>query len=468
MRKDSNIWQEIFRGIEDGKRAFHGPHTVQIDLTDKCNNTCIGCWVHSPLLDKKEVFPQGEKELPFSLVRKLITQLDQMGTKEIILSGSGEPFMYPAIIKAIKLIKSKGIYLNIITNGSLLNKRVSQFLVDAGVDLITVSIWAGTAKAYVATHPGKSAKDFEYLKDNLKNLASYKQYRSSLLPHLKIYNVVCSSNYYDTEAAVDYAAEVDADSIEFQIIDIIYGKTDSLSLTEGDSEKIVGQLERVRERNDLVPFNAPPQTALDKFTNEEFLDFGKIWKNYRDKFYVSQYSNSLICKEGCDITNERIIVSESTSTKDTRPAVFWYKFKSKVCKDCAERDNCLDEKMAINVKLLNILGIGSFLRRLFYSDLEKGVYEKQINTIPCYMGWHYARILTDGSVVPCCKAAEFPLGNLYKADFRKIWHSSLYEEFRFNAKNLPKSNKYFSKLNCIKSCDNWGMNLEIEKTIRET
>jgi len=40
----------ILKGVEDGKRAFIGPRIVQIDLTGKCNNDCIGCWVHSPFI----------------------------------------------------------------------------------------------------------------------------------------------------------------------------------------------------------------------------------------------------------------------------------------------------------------------------------------------------------------------------------------------------------------------------------
>ncbi|MFH1245228.1 MAG: radical SAM protein, partial [Candidatus Omnitrophota bacterium] len=91
----ADIWPKIFKGIENGKQAFCGPHTVQIDLTDRCNNTCIGCWVHSPLVDSKQAFPRGEKELPWELVRELIGELHKGGTREIILSGSGEPFLYP-------------------------------------------------------------------------------------------------------------------------------------------------------------------------------------------------------------------------------------------------------------------------------------------------------------------------------------------------------------------------------------
>ncbi len=467
MRADLDTWRRMSDGIKDERRSFHGPHTVQVDLTDECNNTCIGCWVHSPLIDKREIFARGKKQLPLGGVKRLIKDLYGLGTKEIILSGSGEPFLYPEIKEVVKIIKLRNMYLNIITNATVINQEVAKMLVKYKVDLITASIWAGDSETYSLIHPGKTELDFENIVNNLTRLAFYKKKYNSLKPHLKLYNVICSRNCNDIEKMIELARRIDADSIEFQIIDVIPGKTDSLSLTDRDREKIVEQLEKVRKNKDLVPFNAPRQAVLDKFTKEEFLDFGKIWKNYKNGFSVSQYSNSLVCKEGHNIADKRIIVSESTSTTDTHPAVFWYQFKSEVCKDCGVRNTCLDKKMKIDIKLLNMLGVGSFLRRLLYSDLEKGIYEKQINTIPCYMGWYYARILTDGSVVPCCKAAKFPLGNLYKANFPKIWNSSLYEDFRFKAKKLPKTNSYFSELGCIKSCDNWGMNLEIEKKVKE-
>jgi len=41
------------------------------------------------------------------MVKKLIEDLYKLGTKEIMLSGSGEPFMYPKIMEVISLIKEK-------------------------------------------------------------------------------------------------------------------------------------------------------------------------------------------------------------------------------------------------------------------------------------------------------------------------------------------------------------------------
>ncbi len=466
MRKDVNFWKLISDGIRNGRKAFCGPHTVQIDLTDKCNNTCIGCWVHSPFVDKQKVFTNGGKELSFKKVESLVKDLSRLGTREIILSGSGEPFLYPEIKKVIKIIKSRGIYLNIITNAMLIDEEMAMLLVKCKVDLITASIWAGDSAAYVLTHPGKTAADFANITNNLSRLAFHRKKLNSLRPHLKIYNVICNKNCDNIENMVKFAEQVDGDSVEFQIVDIILGKTDSLSLLSRDREKIIKQLEKIREQDNLIPFNTPREVALRKYTNDDFFDFGKIWKNHKAGFYIAQYCDSLVCKKGHSIAGKRIVISEEVVTESTRPIIFWFKFKNRLCKNCTERNDCLDEKMVIDIKLLNMLGIGSFLRRLLSSDLEKGIYEKQVNNIPCYIGWYYARVLTDGSIVPCCKAAKLSLGNIYDRSFSEIWHSLLYEEFRFKAKNLPKNDKYFAELNCIKSCDNWSMNLEIHKRFK--
>jgi MoaA/NifB/PqqE/SkfB family radical SAM enzyme len=460
-------WDKLFAAIEEGTGRLCGPHTLQIDLTDRCNNDCIGCWVHSPLLDKGEIFPNGKKDLPFSQVRHLIEDSAKLGVREIILSGSGEPFLYPEIEKVIKLIKNRGIYLNIITNALLMEKKPAELLVKYRVDLITASIWAGSPEIYSLTHPGKKNNEFWKIKKNLLKLAYYKKKYKSLLPHLKIYNVICSKNYSDLEAMVEFAKAIDSDSVEFQVVDIIPGQTDSLALGRKHKQEIINQLKRIRQKEEMVFFNFPRDINLEELIEKENLDFGKVWKDRKKGFSAKKLPDSLVCPKGYQIDEQREIVSESISVTETKPAVFWYKFKSDFCKSCENRNSCLARDKAVSVKLLSILGIGTLLRRIFRSDLEKGIYEKQINYFPCYIGWYYARILTDGTIIPCCKAVNFPLGNIGKDSFFNTWNSPAYHEFRKKAKNLNKSDPYFAAIDCLRSCDNWGMNLTIGKRLKQ-
>ena len=466
MKKNLDMWQKIFKGIEDGKRAFSGPHTVQIDLTDKCNNTCIGCWVHSPLLNKKEIFPQGEKELPFKLVERLIKQLHQLRIKEITLSGSGEPFLYPKIERIVKLIKSKGIFLNIITNAILINDRIAELLVKNRVDLITSSVWAGNPQVYVQTHLGKKEEEFEKIKDNLKRLSFYKKKHKSLAPHLKIYNVICDKNYNDIENMIEFAREVDADSVEFQAVDIIEDKTKFLALDNLQIQAVFDQIKKVKERKDMVFYDTPLNTSLTQFLEEEFSDLGKLWKNFQQGFKLSRYAEKLVCSKGYE--GEREVISHPNIHEMTQIGVFKYRFFfGRKCSKCSLNKTCFgtNRTKKKSVDLLNILSVGTLLRRISRARQKKVIYNARVNSIPCYVGWYYTRILTNGNVIPCCKAGQLPLGSIFQESFSKIWNSSLYKEFRFKAKNLSKNDSYFSKINCLKSCDNWGMNSEIHKRL---
>jgi MoaA/NifB/PqqE/SkfB family radical SAM enzyme len=63
---------KMVAGILDGSEAFTGPLSVQIDLTNKCNNSCIGCWCNSPLLKEKKISGKEKEEtLPYNKIIRL-------------------------------------------------------------------------------------------------------------------------------------------------------------------------------------------------------------------------------------------------------------------------------------------------------------------------------------------------------------------------------------------------------------
>jgi len=464
VKEDLGINQLIRSGIEDGRKAFCGPHAVQLDLTDRCNNNCIGCWVHSPFIEKKGFFSKKNKELPFALAESLINQLHSLGTKRIIFSGSGEPFLYPRIRDVISLIKSKGMYLNVVTNATLVDGDISKMLVELGVDLITASIWAGGVEAYVATHPGKKRDDFETIKRNLGLIAFYKKRYDSVLPHIKVYNILCSKNFCDIANMINFARDIDADSIEFQAVDTVPGKTDFLALNGEQIKEVFRQIEKLKKAEEMV-FYTPEDFQLVRFMERELLDYGKIWKNYRDKFKLSSCVSKIVCRRGYELPVDIHQCPGVNGINNSK--VFKYRFlPTDRCASCVHDKDCFKdpEKKYVDVSLLNILGIGTVLRRLADYQ-ENSLYDTKVDSIPCYIGWFYCRILTDGSVIPCCKASEFPLGNIYRNSFDKIWDSYKYGKFRFNAKHLSKKDPYFAKINCLKSCDNWGMNLYVHSNI---
>ena len=59
------------------------------------------------------------------------------------------------------------------------------------------------------------------------------------LPHIKIYNVISNLNYHEIEKMLDFALETLVDHLEFQVIDVIKGKTDSLVLSAKEKNSII-------------------------------------------------------------------------------------------------------------------------------------------------------------------------------------------------------------------------------------
>ncbi len=366
---------KMVAGILNGLDVFTGPLSVQIDLTNQCNNNCIGCWCNSPLLGDKAMDPETKKkELPFELVKKLIDELDEMCVREIYLTGGGEPFMHPRVMEIIEYIKSKGIGCDMSTNFTLISKERTEKLVDLGVDHMNVSMWAGTPGGYIKTHPNKTDKDFYKMRDTLIYIANLKNKKGKKKPIINIYNVISNLNYEEIKEMIDFAFLVKADSVEFTMMDPVEGKTKILLLNEEQRCKLIKEINKVR--------------------------------NYVNK---------------------------------------------------------KNAELGIELK---VNSLEQFLRRVSNEESKKGKYDSNIvDTIPCYAGWTFARIMANGDILSCLKSHLMPVGNIHKQSFKKAWHSKKQELFREKSR-CKKSDPYFSKINCYKSCDNLGTNLSIHRKIQ--
>jgi len=107
-----------------------------------------------------------------------------------------------------------------------------------------------------------------------------------------------------------------------------------------------------------------------------------------------------------------------------------------------------------------------FLRRVSNEKSNEGKYDSNIvDTIPCYAGWTFARIMANGDILSCLKSHLMPIGNIYKQSFKKSWYSKKQRLFREKSR-CKKSDPYFSKIKCYKSCDNLGTNLSIHGKIQ--
>jgi MoaA/NifB/PqqE/SkfB family radical SAM enzyme len=228
-------------GVFNGRLAFKGPSTLQIDLTDYCNNNCLACWCNSPLLSP-ERRNKPKDMLPALLVKKLISDAHGIGLREIYFSGGGEPFMHPDILQILEHAKGLGIACGVNTNFTLLNEQTVDKLVALGLDHLTVSIWAGSAEIYKALHPNKSEEDFYRIREMLTRLNSLKE----RAPDIKIYNVICNLNYRQIREMLEFARSTKCEFVEFTVVDTMPGATDKLILSPEEGRCVLEQFKELR------------------------------------------------------------------------------------------------------------------------------------------------------------------------------------------------------------------------------
>jgi radical SAM protein with 4Fe4S-binding SPASM domain len=85
------------------------------------------------------------------------------------LQGLGEPFLSKNIFKMIRYLKKRRIYVNTVTNATLLNEDVCKEIVSSGLDEIDISLDGATAETYERVRVGAK---FQEVINNAKTLTS--------------------------------------------------------------------------------------------------------------------------------------------------------------------------------------------------------------------------------------------------------------------------------------------------------
>lgn len=143
------------------------PYKVNIDISTLCNHSCTFC--SNP--DKRTI-----KEITkFGNFKTILSNITQyVSIKELALSAKGEVLLNHDLEKIIKYTKEKYEipYIYISTNGSLLDKKRIEKLMNSGINSIKLSINATNKEDYKNIH----LKDhFDTVITNLKNLLLYKK-----------------------------------------------------------------------------------------------------------------------------------------------------------------------------------------------------------------------------------------------------------------------------------------------------
>lgn len=235
-------------GVLHGELGFAGPYTIQLDVTNRCNNDCIACWLHSPLLRKTGPNSKDlRSQLRFDLVKQMLDDAAAMGTRDIYMAGGGDPIVYPWLKETVEHAKSHGMTVAINTNFALADEAWCDWACDVGLDDMTVSVWAGTERGYDATHPNKKPADFH----KLERMITYLNRRKREVgrgPTVKIYQVVSNLNAFEFEQMFDFVERTGSEAVEFTVVDTVPGHTDVLLFDDATRLHLLEQSRALQAR----------------------------------------------------------------------------------------------------------------------------------------------------------------------------------------------------------------------------
>ena len=158
-----------------GAIAAHDPVCLYLEVTNQCNLACKTC----PITYGKVEEPAA---LSLAQVQFLVSQFQTV--TQVVLHGIGEPLLNRELSEIIRWLKGKGIYVLFNTNGTLINKRWRQALVQSGLDEIRLSLDAATPETFAHVR-GKPM--FDVIMRNIKALMALKVERGSALPLVSLW-----------------------------------------------------------------------------------------------------------------------------------------------------------------------------------------------------------------------------------------------------------------------------------------
>lgn len=111
--------------------TYSSPATVSLDVTSICNFRCLHCFNNSG--------SRCEGELTDSELLGVAHQIAEFNCTNVCLCG-GEPMCRKNVYDIIECICERTGYVNMVSNGSLINKQVAGKLKNSGLHLIQISL----------------------------------------------------------------------------------------------------------------------------------------------------------------------------------------------------------------------------------------------------------------------------------------------------------------------------------------
>jgi len=197
------------------------PPLVQLALMHYiCNSRCKKCPVGlvnrgEMGQDKQGEFdPNKRRFFPFELFRKVADEMGKYPWSILRFHGRGEPLLHPNYVEMISYGKQAGVgTITSFTNAIILNKEMAEAILDAGLDLLELSIDAYSEEAY---RDFRGTDYFHQVVENALNFIRLRNSRGSNTKTRVIVSAVDCPEFQPEKEAFQKFWEARADAVIFR------------------------------------------------------------------------------------------------------------------------------------------------------------------------------------------------------------------------------------------------------------
>lgn len=149
--------------IYDNLIHEHQLSSLTIELTKRCNEVCVHCYL--PKEDKKH-----GKFLPTQKVLSLLDEASEMGLLQVTFTG-GEPLLHPDFYEIMRYARKKDLMISLLSNLTLVTEDHIKLFKEINLNSAQVSLYSMDAEThdFITRLPGSYEKTMYAIKLFLKN-----------------------------------------------------------------------------------------------------------------------------------------------------------------------------------------------------------------------------------------------------------------------------------------------------------
>jgi MoaA/NifB/PqqE/SkfB family radical SAM enzyme len=170
---------------------MHRPIThltkIYIEPTVACNLDCITCF--------RNAWDQPIGRMSEETFEQILEGLKKLSPiPDVYFGGIGEPLFHPKTVEWIRRIKELGVKVELITNGTILTEKIARQLIDAGLDILWVSLDGATPEHYEDVRLGA---ELPTVLANIRRLAGLRKKGHFPVPEIGVAFVAMKRNIDD-------------------------------------------------------------------------------------------------------------------------------------------------------------------------------------------------------------------------------------------------------------------------------